>query len=634
MEAREKITLFLILIFFFFCIIFSQNQKANARRSLNSFSENDPLTQFNQTSSINITGVASTLDQATIDSYLNVNGDGLTWDVTEAPITLAPLRNSTMGGDTGTNAWETSAVITQGTAAYGYNTTGGNPAPSYYHKATSTASAAASITFYTNQSFYYDGSPAIVTLSWDYQVIGNSIATTGNQLSIILYRPDGTSSILDSVTFSGAVDWTRRTINVNPANFTQAGTYVIQLKSTLVAAAKGTDNWLQAQYDNVFLNFTKYQVSVEHNTTISYSGILNSINVSINFTSTVDDTYNMTIYDFANSKWDASPCQNISAIANNYYTIWCNVTSNPTNYVSSDNKVRVRLNSTVDNDQSTLKEEYIQFYISYLIGYLEVELIQPNPEVITNIAQNSTFLVNATVFCREGPCGYINGTLMYNLTSPYPDTPINISFGDKPFFVNESPPQATKACPNNPLNQGDFCNLTWIVNTTGDVGTNWKIGVLFNSSLPEVGQNHTSNATVSIVAIMEGLSISWNSIDFGFLIPNTQAENNPAPGNSYDLYNITNTGSCSLQLWIKGTDLVNSTLNSSIAVGNLSWSNSSKVYNPSTVYPLDYSYKLLYNSLSPGSNLTTYYWLSVPSVYAGVYKGTITICGNCSSSCD
>jgi hypothetical protein len=68
MEAREKITLFLILIFFFFCIIFSQNQKANARRSLNSFSENDPLTQFNQTSSINITGVASTLDQATIDS--------------------------------------------------------------------------------------------------------------------------------------------------------------------------------------------------------------------------------------------------------------------------------------------------------------------------------------------------------------------------------------------------------------------------------------------------------------------------------------------------------------------------------------------------------------------------------------
>jgi hypothetical protein len=616
-KAEIKLSLFISLIFF---LIFFLNYI-----NIASTQGNDPANQFNQSQSTNITGIASTIDQATINSYLNVNGDGLTWDVTEAPITLAPLRNSTMGGDTGTDAWVTSTTVTTGTASYGYNTTGGNPAPSYYHKATSSAAKAASITFYTNQSFYYDGSPSVVTLSWDYQVIGNSIATTGNQLSIVLYRPDGSSSTLDSVTFSAAVDWTRRTINVNPANFTQAGTYVIQLNSILVAAAKGTSNWLQAQYDNVFLNFTKYQVSVEHNATISYSGILNNINVSINFTSTVDDVYNMTIYDFVNSKWDASPCQNISAIANNYYTIWCNVTVNPTNYISSDNKVRVRLNSTIDNDQSTLKEEYVQFYVSYTVGYLEVGLIQPDPALINNVVQNSTFLVNATVFCRTGPCGYVNGTLMYNLTSPYPDTPVNTSFGDKPFFVNETPALAMKSCLNNPLNEGDFCNLTWIVNATGEINTGWKFGVYFNSSYPEVQPNSTENATVSITSCTVDFTLTWNSIDFGELIPNTY--NNSAPGNLNNAYNITvNAGSCNLDFYIRGTDLINTTLNSIIKVGNISWSNISSNLDDG-FFQLSETDSLLKLNVPENTNVTTWYWLNVPPVYAGKYNGTIYITG-------
>ena len=617
-KSLAKIGLTIIIASFFLGIV----QIINEGISISG--NNDPTNQYNQSQSINITGNASTVDQATINNYLNKNGDGLTWDVTEAPITLAPLRNSTMGGDTGTDAWVTSAVVTQGTASYGYNTTGGNPAPSYYHKATSSAAKPASIVFYTNQSFYYDGSPSVVTLSWDYQVIGNSIATTGNQLDIIIYRPDGTSSTLDTVTFSGAVDWTRRTINVNPANFTQAGTYVIQLKSTLVAAAKGTTNYVQAQYDNVFLNFTKYQVSVEHNATIGYSGILNSINVSINFTSTVDDIYNMTIYDFVNSRWDASPCQNQSVTANTYYTIWCNVT-NPTNYISSDNKVRVRLNSTIDNDQATLKEEYVQFYVSYTVGYLEVELVQPDPALISNVVQNSTFLINATVFCRAGPCGYVNGTLMYNLTSPYPDTPINTSVGDRPFFVNETPALAMKSCPNNPLNEGDFCNLTWIINATGDINTGWKLGVYFNSSYPEVQPNATLNATVSITSCTIDFTLQWSSISFGELIPNTY--NNSAPGNSNNLYNITvNPGSCNLDLYIRGTDLVNTTLNSIIKVGNISWSNISSNINDGFSRLTETNSPIRLNVL-PGTNVTTWYWLDVPPVYSGYYNGTIYIVG-------
>ncbi len=49
------------------------------------------------------------------------------------------------------------------------------------------------------------------------------------------------------------------------------------------------------------------------------------------------------------------------------------------------------------------------------------------------------------------------------------------------------------------LGQGQTCNLSWIVNATGDVGTVWKVGVLFNSSLPEVKNNNTENMTVKII---------------------------------------------------------------------------------------------------------------------------------------
>jgi len=379
---KEKIKLLIIL----FSITFSILLKT-------SFAY---VSQFNQTSSINITGNASTTIQSEIDARLNVNKDGLTWDVTEALSQIAPLRNSTMSGDTSPpDAWVTSTTVTAGTASYGYNSTGGNPAPSYYHKATSTAAKAASILFITNQTFNYNfGLPASVTLSWDYQVIGNSIATSGNQLNVTLVRPDGTVVTLDTVTFSAAVNtWTRRTVNVGTGNFSQPGTYVIQLRSNLVAAAKGTSYWLQSQWDNVFLNFTFYNLSVEHNTTVSYPGVLQNINFFINFSSTTNKNYNISIYDFSNNKWVS--CQNISASANTWYGIWCNISSNPSNYVSSDNKVRVRINSTMDYNRATLKEEYVQFYLDYYP---------------TSAWSNVTKVISSTVGCTIRWCVYANNS--------------------------------------------------------------------------------------------------------------------------------------------------------------------------------------------------------------------------------
>lgn len=262
--------------------------------------------------------------------------------------------------------------------------------------------------------------------------------------------------------------------------------------------------------------------------------------------------------------------------------------------------------------------------VQEVTGYLEVELVLPVPASTTKVDQNAAFAVNATVYCRGGNCGYVNGTVRYNLTSPNPDTPVNETSGDKPFYLNATLP-AMKACPTNPLSENEFCNLTWSVVASGDFISYWKMGVLFNSSYSSVQDNHTDNATIEIVECYEGMNVGWNLIDFENLNPNTPGSDNPAPGNDNLQYNLTNTGTCNETLWIKGTDIKNSTLPppNTIAVGNLTWSNSTNDYSNS--FSMAYDYSLLYSNLTRSSVLTTYYWLAVPPVYAGKYEGNMTI---------
>jgi len=258
-------------------------------------------------------------------------------------------------------------------------------------------------------------------------------------------------------------------------------------------------------------------------------------------------------------------------------------------------------------------------------SWLEVSLIEPISSYTTSIKQNDSLTVNATVYCRVGQCGNVYGTARYNGSSANPDTPINTTKGDKPFYNVSG--LILQSCPTNPLDANEFCNLTWTINATGDYIKSWQIGVLFNSSRSDVTQNHTFNATIKILECLEDVSLSWNSIDFSTLIPTTQY--NKAPGNDDNLYNITNTGSCTMRVWIKGTDLQNPSLPSIIGVGNISWSNTTSVSTNS--YNMAKGYVILNSSFTTNiPNITTYYWLSVPAVWAGRYNGTITICWNTS----
>jgi len=110
-----------------------------------------------------------------------------------------------------------------------------------------------------------------------------------------------------------------------------------------------------------------YRAEIEHNATgVTWSGILNSINVSVNFTTNVTSAFNLTIYNFNSGTWNYTPCNGGQVTANNWNNWWCNVTSNPSYYNSTDGKIRVRLNGTVAHTGAALiREDYVQYYVNY-----------------------------------------------------------------------------------------------------------------------------------------------------------------------------------------------------------------------------------------------------------------------------
>jgi hypothetical protein len=79
-------------------------------------------------------------------------------------------------------------------------------------------------------------------------------------------------------------------------------------------------------------------------------------------------------------------------------------------------------------------------------------------------------------------------------------------------------------------------------------------------------------------------------------------------------------------LYIRGPDLTNVTYNSLIKVGNLSWSNISKDVNDG-YFILSDTDSLIQSNVSENTNVTTWYWLNAPPIYAGYYNGSIYIKG-------
>jgi len=369
------------------------------------------------------------------------------------------------------------------------------------------------------------------------------------------------------------------------------------------------------------LDVGNYRLEIWHNSTQIALGKINFVNATINFTTNVSDTYDFQIYNWSDSQWVLGGCDSGLVSADSPTRYWCNQTANANHFVSQDGRIRVRMLSVPDADVGLLREDYVQYYVGYP-SYLEVNLTNPDPSAILNVIQNKTFNVNATIKCRDGPCGEVNGTVLYNLSSSDPDTPVNITQNDKPFYIQESPAAAMKSC--GIMNSGNLCQLNWTINATGNINTDWKINVLFNSTFVDIIDNSTDSSTITINDCTVDITAQWSSIDFGTLIPST--EENNATGNENDEYNITvNDGSCRLDLYLNGTNLTNTTYNSVIPVNNVTWSNTSNDYAES--FELSYAVNVLKLNVPENTNVTTWYWINVPAVYAGYYNGTLYLWG-------
>ena len=366
------------------------------------------------------------------------------------------------------------------------------------------------------------------------------------------------------------------------------------------------------------INDTQYYLEVWHNSTQIAAGGASSINVTVNFTSNVSDFYSLQIYNWTSSQWSVCYSDNVAADSPSLW--WCNRTVNSSDFNSTDRRIRVRLNTSKDDDAGLLSEDYVQYYVSYP-SYLEARMTNPNTTITMNVVRNQIFNINTTATCKKGPCGEVFGRILYNLSSPVPDTPVNTTSGEFPFYIMEASPNYTKSC--GAMYSGDTCTLNWTVNATGTEYSDWKIGTVFNSSFSDI-TNSTQNATISITGCTLDFSLSWSSISFGSLEPSSGPNN--ATGNQNKTYNITvNPGSCNLDFYINATDLVNTTWNSTIGVGNISWSNSSWNYNLS--YNLTKTPLPIRRNVTHGSNVTTWYWLIVPPVFAAYYSGNISIYG-------
>ncbi len=271
--------------------------------------------------------------------------------------------------------------------------------------------------------------------------------------------------------------------------------------------------------------------------------------------------------------------------------------------------------------QSQENSTHIWFNVTVFDSYgggdpVNLSVILSEPKENTIVPYGKNFTVNATVICRGGDCGSVEGGVRFNSTSTNPDTSIPQNAGN-PFYTFDSNPQFCT------LSQGENCTMLWKVNSTGNLGDKYKLGVKFNCSSQT---NHTENSTVEIGKILM-MNFTFDTINFGVLDPGELGQ--PAKNNTNNIYNISidpNSNNFDF-LWIKSERMFGSEWpNYYIGPGNISWSFQN---NPSTETKMSLSYSLMDTDIQSGQNLTTYYWIDVPyGLMNQNYQGTMTIKAN------
>jgi len=349
--------------------------------------------------------------------------------------------------------------------------------------------------------------------------------------------------------------------------------------------------------------------------------------------------------------YSTEPNPNINVtveISANGGTTWCIATNNM--IMNSDScadagfgtgsSLLFRANLSTNDTAVTPMLHNITLDYTELTPYIEGNLTKPFDNTI--VGQNRTFVANVTIYCRDGYCGDVNATIRYNKSSAAPDEPISTVAQDTPFYIIDG--TNTKNCSTNPFVSGEFCNMTWTVNTTGNLSSNHLIDVLIQSNATL--SNNTPDSTIEIGKLLI-ISLGFSQINFGILNPGDSDQ--PANDNAYGYNVMVDANSNDIEnMWVKGTNLTNDDsgiLNCNaydrynpvegnktiypciVNVSSVIWSTTSSPA-PEEKYNLTGSYERVNKDMQiipSGTNQTTYYWINVPfGIYAGPYTGTIT----------
>jgi hypothetical protein len=512
---------------------------------------------------------------------------------------------------------------------------------------------------FTNQRLYcFNGTDGVLTA---YPPIQTSDYTVTYELNTSCYTPVSRANDIQvrfGTFFSadfGQLNFDYVSVNVSVADKKEVNITIFNSTGEKAGSAikiyNSTDDLIISGSDEVVVNLTIYQ-----NYTIELSEQIDSENLTVqivdlnitgdlnlttqtveNYSSSLPSGYNRITSVFALNDTGLTYSYATIFIPNSTFIITklfhCN---NAWDFTEGDCDVGGwDVNETTDfNAKSNASHTF--FNVTSFDGFggggsvwLEVELILPPGD--TFVERYGVFDVNATVFCRGGACTDVFGTVRYNHSTKYPDLRVNTTYDDKPLFVNESSPLARKPCPTNSLDQDEYCNITWKVNATGALDSGWELGVLFNSTDTEIVENNTDNVTLTIVPCLEEITIQFSDIGFATLYPNSVG--NPATENPNEYFNVTNSGTCTSNLWIKSTDLVDITNDTNtIGYSNISFNNVTDDFSSS--YRMSDSYSIGNSSfkkdVSGNTNATTYFFLDLPPSYAEDYQGNITFCVNSS----
>jgi len=172
----------------------------------------------------------------------------------------------------------------------------------------------------------------------------------------------------------------------------------------------------------------------------------------------------------------------------------------------------------------------------YQLGMINVSLIlPPNP---TQVAQNATFSINATVRCLGGTnvwCGYIDATARYNWTAATPNTLINTTVSDVPLHTVGANLQTS---PEFTPSSSEW-NVSWNVNYTGVLDSSFMVDV--NFSINDGSGSLTNNTEDALVYNTTYVSSCYPEAGKNWVIDATDAC--VIDTQTYSVKNITFNGS-------------------------------------------------------------------------------------------